>query len=296
MNTSSGIRNAHRLGRQMLESFKERKPREAYYGSVGNGDSTQGHIYSNTACHAGLKHKGHITFTPSKIVDVLLPTTVTKAEALAWYSFILERSVYSSMFAERRAKTGHERGYFIYHAGVNANIMVAGAVAIRMASEKPYIVKHFYRLVKAGTKEDIAFIAAHTLFNSGNNVGLEDGGQVGHVAIVPSIMNKNCLLRYFKSDIEYFPSYAVKISYNNFNYMFGEGNPVDRITTTLRLRWKAATEKSINPEVKRVALFNLKWNKPKVVNLSRISLPKKQAYPILAKILNEYKQEILHEA
>lgn len=295
MEQSTGIRNAHILGRQMLEDERNRKfafESVTQCGTVGNGNITQMKPSTNRVCHAGLNMM-YTNYAPSKVVDLLMKSSLSDEKRLAWYSFILERSVYSSMFAERRAKKGMQRGYFVYHADVNANILVAGAVAIRMASEKDYIVEYFYNLVKAGADEDVAFLAAHSL-GGDDPIEVGVGGQISHVAIAPFHMEQDNLRRYFLADVEKYPFYSVESRYFGINRMFGETWERKRdyvyFVPELSRRWVCKVQDMAHVD-KRVALFNLDWNRKEVLTYA---LPAEQTYPLLAKILNDYKQEILN--
>jgi len=286
MNTSTGIGNAHKLGRWMVENGGPQG--SAYYGIVGAGREFEYLVCSNRACHAQLRYI-YPEFTVSKIVDVLRPQKVSREIALLWYSFILERSAYSSMFAERKAKRGMDRGYFIYHADVNSNIMVAGAVAVRMATEKPDIVRYFYDLVMYGTDEDVAFLAAHSMCTCKQSKGVlfTGGGYEGHVAIAPIGMYSESARRYFKADIENFTPYSVNQTYRNINKMFGEGEEQQGLSFPSQIYNEYSRRR--NGKDNRVALFNLDWNRTIHVTYEE----KEVVYPILSKILNEYKQEIL---
>jgi len=282
MTVSTGMRNAHALGKKLLgtNNFDSGL---CCFGTVGRGIA-QRKIITSGACHAALTRMDRDTvYVPLKMVDVLYSTHLSKRQELMWYSFILERSVYSPIFAEREARIGHERGYFIYNTDINANLLVAGSIAIRQASEHSPIVKHFCGLVEAGTAEDIAFIVSHAMHSDlEGNVGVKKSSYNSHVPVYANYFSRKNLLRYFKSDMRDYPIYRTHCRYSGLNKMFGENasNADEGVIAEIYKFWtnRIKGEKY----AKRAALFNISYNRP--CNGIK-SLPKEHGYPLLANIL-----------
>ena len=80
------------------------------------------------------------------------------------------------------------------------------------------------------------------------------------------------------------------------NSMFGEGqyrNGGKIVPKEIKSIWEADVQRLYGIENKdRVALFNHAWNRDKKKRINAI--PKKDAYPLLANIINNYKQEVLN--
>ena len=299
MTISTGMRNAHALG---IHLVKENKFSSGIccFGLVGNGSESERVSFMSAPCHLRLNHwnVAKFPYTPAKMVDVIYKAKsnpVTSEQALTWYSFILERSVYAPVFAEKSARLSYKRGYFIYNTDVNANLMGACAVAIRMASEKPNIVRQFCDLVNAGADEDISFIVAHSMYSDDKIVNLNNQGTAHHVPIAPTDMTKESLLRYLKGDMDEYGTYAVRRRYTTLNYMFGEERYLGckGIMPTMIKTWKEQSDK-LNVKDERVALFNHPWNMGRVERDGGVKC--EIGYPIIANIINQFKQEVLNGA
>ena len=292
---------AYKLGSQLLKHYytEDGQGGICAYGVVNaQGEEDHEHV---APCHAGLNHM-NVT-EKSLVVDMTYPIRgeVDNRIAKRWIRYILEKSPFRSVFAEEHINAGWRRGYYIFDADADANLLAACLVAVRSVSEYPKIPVMFDKLVRAGTDADMAFFAAYmTGVNKDGTFFLNMDTKEGHVAMVPSWFDAETLKNFIECNHEEYGTYAEKNKYGNFNTMWLQERtsedwdcigvkPINNIPDVLNKLWKPILDKEGGFD-NRIALFNHAHNQER--DRKRNALKQDKALPLFAQLLNNYRGEL----
>ena len=288
---------AYKLGKELLKYYKDKGNGICTYGAVGThgGEDRK----SGDECYAGLATlKADVK---SLVVDVPyhFEGNITNRIAKKWIRYILEQSPFKSTFAEDRINAGWRRGYYIFNADVDANLLCAALVAIRSMSEYPKIPVMFDKLTKAGADPDMAFFSAYmTGVDRAGRFFINTTTEEGHVAMVPSWFEDSNLANFIKANFDPYGLYSEMNSYRSFNTMWyneidghswggrdGVLQP-DGVPIRIDNLWNTVLREHSESET-RVALFDHVFNMRRNKAIGNMEATK--ALPLFAKLLNEYR-------
>jgi len=289
MAKNTGFLSAHRLGRKILKEMNRRDGLCAFGIQGDTNDDSDFRI--NAACHASLVRM-NVEGEYKYMVDAIYPRgkKINTNMAKMFTNYVLKQSPYSPMFAEKNINKGFARGYYLFNTDVDANLLTGGAVLLRMLSEVPTIPEVWYHMVKAGADADVAVLLAHMS-------GIEDGkfyinnySDAGHRALVPTWFDENSVAGFINGKHKNYGKYNVKKRYAGFNGMWREkrGNLMgNNFGDTIYKAWMKVLHDRNADLDGRVALFDHDGQADRDVVVAK--LPYKEAMPIIAKILNDYR-------
>jgi len=295
MAKNTGFLSAHRLGRKIVKEL-DLKSGLCAFGI--QGDMNEDYDYQvNAACHAGL-NRMNINGKYTYMVDAIYPRggkfapiRIAPEVAKMFTTYVLKKSPYSKMFAEKNIHKGFARGYYLYNTDVDANILTGGAVLLRMLSEEPRIPLAWYKLVKAGADPDMAVLLAHMVAFEGAKFGINNYSDDSHRSLVPTWFNKKNVEDFVNRKHKVYGLYNAKQRYQGFNGMWGERRANcggdDEFGTTIYREWLQALREMDNGLDVRVAYFDHAGQAERDGFITKI--PTKKAMPIIVKILNDYR-------
>lgn len=116
------------------------------------------HNGTSTHCFAGMYSIGTGT---THILNGIHISPLPKDMVERYYDWLFNRSPYAPIFITKDVKSVMEEAIEVIDANHPANLIVGGMTASRTASEYPYIVMVWDKLVKLKVHENVAFYFAH---------------------------------------------------------------------------------------------------------------------------------------
>lgn len=295
MAKSTGFLNAHSLGRLIVEKNNVKGDGICAFGLVSGRKGDQDYRLK-AACHASLAGRMPLSEKPTFMVDHIYPfgKGMTNAQAKRYAKYILMQSPYSPMFAEKNIEKGWKRKYFLYNVDIDSNMLVGGAVALRMLSETPKIPVMWNALVEAGADPDMALLLAHMSAFIGDEFYVNNYSDDSHKAISPTCFNASSVKNFLTGEHKKYGKYDVKMRYMGFNGMWREtesniGKP-HGFGTTIYNQWMQVVRAVKQEGNKQKYLFDHSAQAAAEEVTGR--LDRKVAMPIIAKILNDYRGEL----
>ena len=301
MKKNTGFRSAHRLGRQLVEEMTPKEGLCAF--GVVSGVDDDFDFRKNAPCHAAMGGRMDVHNDMTFMVDAIYPRggnhgvrqgKITPEMAKMYTNYVLKQSPYAKMFAEKNIHKGFARGYYLYNTAVDSNVLVGGAVLLRMLSEEPSIPEAWYHMVKAGADPDMAVLLAHMSKVSNGVFIISNYSDSGHRALVPTWFNEESIANFITGKHKRYGLYKDNKEYLGFNGMWkekadniGDG---DEFGNIIYNRWiDALLARNVELDGRKALFDHVGQDKRNAVVAK---LPVKEAMPIIAKILNDYRGEI----
>jgi len=308
MAVSLGIQNAHKLGRFLVDE-NDFNDGICAYGCVSNNRNYEPEMEyddwddnemsmvggdMSAPCHANLNSIGDVYGGRTKfIVDAMYPCGVNHNVREAYLSYILMSSPYAEAFAEKNIHEGIKRGYFIYRADVDANLMTATLVSVRMLSEYPHIPKNWYALVQAGCDENMALLLSSMIRidKPRKTISILRNPDTCHIPISPSEFSEEDATNYLNGSYSSEGTYQDNLCYSGFSSEMWRRDGFNGFSRefldTLIAHWIEAKEALTDVIDKRVALFNHEHNRINNENILRAPLD--EGIKVLAEMANNYR-------
>ena len=295
MMKSSGFLNAHKLGRTIIKENRFTGGGLCAFGVTSNIPNDVDYQL-RAPCHAALDRmrlEGEYAY----MVDAVYPheTCITEAQAKRYARYVLKDSPYSPMFAEKNIEKGWKRKYFLYNVDVDSNLLVGGAVLLRMLSEVPKIPEVWNALVEAGADPDMAILLSHMCGISPDGMFyINNHSTASHRALVPTWFKKENVNNFIRGKHKLYGIYKDKEGYCGFNGMWGEYRDISSTPISfgciIYKRWMEVIKDFNSNKDIRIPLFYHHGKRDIYIENSKLNY--KVAMPIIAKILNDYRGEL----